>query len=245
MVRTKVPVCFFIENNHYAVSTTPEEATGEPRLSARGLGFAIPSWRVDGMDPVAVYLAMEQALALMRAGGGPTLIEADVYRYFHQNGPFPGSAFGYRTKDEEQGWRERDPLIRVAAHLVRRGVLREDDVAQLWSRSKQVMSEVDRTMQTFEKLRRLLAGESLYGGGVALRDFTHTVPASMVALQDLRLVEPMMRRLIERSANPPGQAPPPTTGTGGLTTAAARGVGLTMGFLAAGGLLLGLICFAG
>ena len=85
------------------------------------------------------------------------------------------------------------------------------------ARSKLVMSEVDRTMQTFEKLRRLLAGESLFGGGGgALRDFTHTVPASMVALQDLRLVEPMMRRLIERSANPPGQAPPPTTGTGGL-----------------------------
>ena len=138
----KVPVCFFIENNHYAVSTTPEEATGEPRLSARGLGFAIPSWRVDGMDPVAVYLAMEQAVAHMRAGGGPTLIEADVYRYFHQNGPFPGSAFGYRTKDEEQGWRERDPLIRVAANLVRRGLLREDEVAQLWSRCKQVMGEI-------------------------------------------------------------------------------------------------------
>jgi 2-oxoisovalerate dehydrogenase E1 component len=138
----KVPVCFFIENNHYAVSTTPEEATGEPRLSARGLGFAIPSWRVDGMDPLAVHLAMEEAVAHMRAGGGPTLIEVDVYRYFHQNGPFPGSAFGYRTKDEEKGYRERDPLIRVAAHLVRRGLLSEDAVADLWSKSKQVMKDI-------------------------------------------------------------------------------------------------------
>lgn len=138
----KVPVCFFVENNHYAVSTTPEEATGEPRLSARGLGFAIPSWRVDGMDPLAVHLAMEEAVAHMRAGGGPTLIEVDVYRYFHQNGPFPGSAFGYRTKDEEKGWRERDPLIRVAASLVRRGLLSEDDVAGLWSKSKKIMKEI-------------------------------------------------------------------------------------------------------
>ena len=46
----------------------------------------------------------------MRAGSGPTIIEAEVYRYFHQNGPFPGSAFGYRTKDEEKPWRARDPL---------------------------------------------------------------------------------------------------------------------------------------
>ena len=139
-----VPVCFFVENNHYAVSTTPEEATGEPRLSARGLGFAIPSWRVDGMDPLAVHLAMEEAVAHMRAGRGPTLIEADVYRYFHQNGPFPGSAFGYRTKDEEKGYRERDPLIRVAAHLVRRGLLTEQAVADLWSRSKATMREISK-----------------------------------------------------------------------------------------------------
>jgi 2-oxoisovalerate dehydrogenase E1 component len=138
----QVPVCFFIENNHYAVSTTPEEATGEPRLSARGLGFAIPSWRVDGMDPLAVHLAMEEAVTHMRAGGGPTLIEADVYRYFHQNGPFPGSAFGYRTKEEEKGWRERDPLIRVAANLVRRELLGEDDIAQLWAKSKKIMKDI-------------------------------------------------------------------------------------------------------
>lgn len=142
----KLPVCFFIENNHYAVSTTPEEATGEPRLSGRGLGFAIPSWRVDGMDPLAVYLAMREALTVMRSGGGPTLIEVDVYRYFHQNGPFPGSAFGYRTKEEEKSWRERDPLIRVAAHLVRRGMLTEDEVAALWARCKQIMEEISGSM---------------------------------------------------------------------------------------------------
>ena len=138
----KLPVCFFVENNHYAVSTTPEEATGEPRLSARGLGFGIPSWKVDGMDPLAVHLAMAEALEVMRSGGGPTLIEADVYRYFHQNGPFPGSAFGYREKSEEQAYRERDPLIRVAAHLVRRGTLSDDDVAALWARCKDTMSEI-------------------------------------------------------------------------------------------------------
>ncbi|MGB3827908.1 MAG: thiamine pyrophosphate-dependent enzyme [Ornithinimicrobium sp.] len=138
----KVPVCFFIENNHYAVSTTPEEATGEPRLSGRGLGFGIPSWRVDGMDPLAVYLAMQQALEIMRSGGGPTLIEVDVYRYYHQNGPFPGSAFGYRTKEEETSWRERDPLIRVGAQLVIRGLLTEDELAALWKRAKKTMQDI-------------------------------------------------------------------------------------------------------
>lgn len=138
----KLPVCFFIENNRYAVSTTVEEATGEHRLCARGLGFAIPSWRVDGMDPLAVHLAMTEALMVMRSGNGPTIIEAEVYRYFHQNGPFPGSAFGYRTKDEEHAWRERDPLIRVAAHAVRRGIASENDIALLWSNVKRVLREI-------------------------------------------------------------------------------------------------------
>ena len=142
----KVPICFFVENNHYAVSTTPEEATGEPRLSARGIGFGIPSWRVDGMDPLAVHLAMEQANEIMRSGGGPTIIEADVYRYFHQNGPFPGSAFGYRTKDEEKVYRDRDPLARVATNLVRRGILTEQEVTDLWSRCKAIMQEIAGSM---------------------------------------------------------------------------------------------------
>ena len=51
------------------------------------------------------------------------MIEADTYRYFHQNGPFPGSAFRYRTREEEAEWRRRDPIDQVAGHLVRRGLL--------------------------------------------------------------------------------------------------------------------------
>jgi len=119
----RLPVCFFIENNQYAVATTVAEATGEPRLSARGPGFGVASWQVDGMDPLAVHLATREAVAHMRAGRGPTLIEAETYRYFHQNGPFPGSAFRYRTKQEEAQWRARDPIDQVAGHLERRGLL--------------------------------------------------------------------------------------------------------------------------
>jgi 2-oxoisovalerate dehydrogenase E1 component len=142
----RLPVCFFIENNRYAVSTTVEEATGEPRLSARGLGFNIASWKVDGMDPLAVHLAMAEAVAHMRAGNGPTMIEADTYRYFHQNGPFPGSAFGYRSKEEEAAWRARDPIAQVAGHLVRRGLLTQEEIDSSVVRAKQVMAETGDTL---------------------------------------------------------------------------------------------------
>jgi 2-oxoisovalerate dehydrogenase E1 component len=137
----KLPICFFIENNSYAVSTTVEEATGEPRLSARALGFGIPAWRVDGMDPLAVHLAMQRAEQTLRTGGGPVVIEALVYRYFHQNGPFPGSAFGYRTKEEEAAWRARDPLDRVAAEMTRLGLIDEAALASVRSQAQEAMRQ--------------------------------------------------------------------------------------------------------
>jgi len=138
----KIPVCFFVENNQYAVSTHVNESTAEPRLSARALGFNMPSWKVDGMNPLAVYLAMNEALAHMRAGRGPAMIEADVYRYFHQNGAFPGSAFGYRSKEEERAWRERDPIDQVAIHVQRRGLMTADQIANALHHAKGVMREL-------------------------------------------------------------------------------------------------------
>jgi 2-oxoisovalerate dehydrogenase E1 component len=138
----KLPVCFFIENNGYAVSTTVAEATGEPRLSARALGFGIPAWQVDGMDPLAVHLVMERAAARLRAGEGPVVVEALVYRFFHQNGPYPGSAFGYRTKEEEASWRDRDPVERVAAEMTRLGLIDEAGVAAVRAQAVAAMREV-------------------------------------------------------------------------------------------------------
>lgn len=134
-----LPICFFCENNLYAVSTHIEESTAETRLSARGLGFGIPSWRVDGMDPLAVHLAMQAAAKHMRAGLGPTLIEASCYRYYHQSGPLPGSAFGYRTKDEEVEWRKRDSLDLVGRHMIERCLIDKNQLNQLRIRAEDAM----------------------------------------------------------------------------------------------------------
>lgn len=138
----KLPVCFFIENNQYAVATPVSASTAEPRLSGRGLGFNIPAWHVDGMDPLAVHLAMAEALDHMRAGNGPTIIEADVYRYFHQNGPYPGSAFGYRDKAEEQAWRERDPIALLSRQVIRRGIATEDEITANAAGADEAMREI-------------------------------------------------------------------------------------------------------
>jgi 2-oxoisovalerate dehydrogenase E1 component len=137
----KLPLTFFIENNLYAVSTTVAEATGEPRLSARGLGFDIPAWRVDGMDPLAVHLAMKEAEEILRSGGGPAVIEVEVYRFFHQNGPYPGSAFGYRTKEEEAAWRARDPLTRVGAEMKTLGLIDDAGLLDVRAQAQQAMQD--------------------------------------------------------------------------------------------------------
>ncbi|MBN9605151.1 MAG: hypothetical protein J0G30_00885 [Actinomycetales bacterium] len=135
----QLPVAYFIENNLYAVATRSDEISADPRFSVRGQGFSIPSWRVDGMDPLAVHLATERALDRMRSGEGPAVIEAEVYRFFHQNGPYPGSAFGYRTKEEEGQWRARDPLERVASEMLALGHLDDAVVAGVREQAQEAM----------------------------------------------------------------------------------------------------------
>lgn len=153
----KLPVCFFIENNRYAVSTHVDEVTAEPRLSSRGLAFGIPAFKVDGMDSIAVQLACEAANDIMRNDGGPTIIEADVYRYFHQNGPLPGSAFGYRSKDEEAEWRGRDPLDALAARLQERQAIGEEAVAALRARCVDLMDEIaSELIETHDGKKRII-----------------------------------------------------------------------------------------
>ena len=137
-----LPICFFIENNQIAVATTPAESTRETRLSARGSAYGIPAYRVDGMDPLAVAIAMDKAVKIMRSGQGPVILEAECYRYFHQNGPLPGSAFGYRTKEEEDAWRKRDPIERVAREMIERDLLTNEEDSMIRNRSVETMRQV-------------------------------------------------------------------------------------------------------
>ena len=139
----KLPVCFFIENNRYAVSTTVDEATGEPRLSGRGPGLR--HRQLEGRRHGPARGPPRDAGGGRRTCGrarGPTLVEADTYRFFHQNGAFPGSAFGYRSKEEEQEWRERDPLARPPTISTGAACSTGPSSRTSVSRAKQVLEEV-------------------------------------------------------------------------------------------------------
>ncbi len=127
----RLPVIFFIENNLYGVATHISDVTRETRLSSRGAMLGITSFECDGMDVVAVHRAMTEALRVIRDEGGPVVIEAMCYRHFHQSGSRNGSDFGYRSKEEEASWRERDPVARAEARLTALGHLTPKDFAHI------------------------------------------------------------------------------------------------------------------
>ncbi|MFZ2157520.1 MAG: thiamine pyrophosphate-dependent enzyme [Bradyrhizobium sp.] len=118
-----LPLIFFLENNHYAVSMSVEQSTREQVLLTRPMAHGIPSIRVDGMNPLAVWLGTRWAHRQILENGGPVFVEAVVYRYYHQSRPFPGSAFGYRTKEEEDVWRARDPIEFIQREFPARKIL--------------------------------------------------------------------------------------------------------------------------
>lgn len=124
----RLPLMFFLENNRYAVSMSIEQSTFQTQLLTRPQAHGIPSVCVDGMNPFAVWLAARWAQEHIQSQGGPAFIQADVYRYYHQSSSVPGSAFGYRTRDEEEQWREKDPWLHLKRELIARNIL---DEAQL------------------------------------------------------------------------------------------------------------------
>ncbi|HEX3384664.1 MAG TPA: pyruvate dehydrogenase (acetyl-transferring) E1 component subunit alpha, partial [Mucilaginibacter sp.] len=93
----KLPVIFICENNGYAMGTSVERTTIQPDIYKLGLPYDIPSSPVDGMDPVAVHNAMDEAVQRARAGEGPTFLEMRTYRYKGHSMSDPQK---YRTKEE-------------------------------------------------------------------------------------------------------------------------------------------------
>ena len=104
----KLPVIFCCENNGYAESSPVEYALSASNVSDRAAGYNMPGFNVDGMDVFAVYDAAQQAVARARAGDGPTLLECRTYRYYGHT--VFDNPLSYRTREEEEHWRGRDPL---------------------------------------------------------------------------------------------------------------------------------------
>ena len=110
-----LPVVFFCQNNGWAISLPTDKQVAGGSVAARAAGYAMPGVRIDGNDVLAVYDAVQDALARARSGGGATVIEAMTYRAGpHSTSDDPGR---YRTLAEEQSWLSRHPVTRTERQL--------------------------------------------------------------------------------------------------------------------------------
>jgi TPP-dependent pyruvate/acetoin dehydrogenase alpha subunit len=112
----KLPVIFVCENNGYATTMATAGAVAGD-AAGRAAAFALPSVTVDGMDVLAVRAATADAVTAARAGQGPTLIEAMTYRYGPHHTIEQRVRLSYRTEEEIERWRQRDPLDKLGAVL--------------------------------------------------------------------------------------------------------------------------------
>ena len=135
----KLPLICFIENNLYAVATKVQEASAVQDLSVRAAAYDMDGYIVDGSDPVAIYRLVSHVAGGLRGGGRPAMIEAKCYRRFHHAGDVPGSAFRYRSREEEAEYAGRE-VTRVLPEAVQEaGILSADAVAHIRRSSEQAV----------------------------------------------------------------------------------------------------------
>lgn len=119
----KLPVIFFCQNNGYAISVRQDMQMAVEDVADRAAGYGFPGVVVDGMDPLAVYGVMQEAVARARRGEGPTLVEAKVYRFQPHSSDDDDRT--YRRREEVEEWRQRDGLPRFRDYLMGLGLLTE------------------------------------------------------------------------------------------------------------------------
>ncbi|MFN8524187.1 MAG: thiamine pyrophosphate-dependent dehydrogenase E1 component subunit alpha [Chloroflexota bacterium] len=137
----KLPVIFFCENNGYASTTAISTASAVSRLADRAAGYGMPGFTVDGNDVEAVYAVVRDAVAAARGGRGPAMIEALTYR---MRGHYVGDPQLYRTTDEVEAQKARDPILTQRRRLLNEGTV---TLAQLDEMHRQVEQELEAAVE--------------------------------------------------------------------------------------------------
>ncbi len=133
----KLPVLFVCENNLYAMGVPLADAESETEVFRKAQAYRMPAAQVDGMDPVQVEAAAHRAVEHVRAGQGPYFLECRTYR-FRAHSMFDAQA--YRTRDEVQAWRERDPIESLQAWMQANHLATAQDIQAIQAG---VVAEID------------------------------------------------------------------------------------------------------
>jgi pyruvate dehydrogenase E1 component alpha subunit len=134
----KTPVIFVIENNGYAMGTAVKRSSNVDDLSTLGESYDMPSFTIDGMNVEAVHEAVTEAANRARKGDGPTLLEMRTYRYKGHSMSDPQK---YRTKEEVEEYKQRDPVEQVLATIRDNKILTEEEIEAIIAKVKTQVSD--------------------------------------------------------------------------------------------------------
>jgi pyruvate dehydrogenase E1 component alpha subunit len=132
----KLPILFVVENNKWAIGMDHNRATSDPEIWRKAAAFGMAGEEVDGMDVLAVRGAAQRAIERARAGEGPTLLECLTYRFRGHSLADPDEL---RAEAEKEFWAQRDPIKRLAAHLIEHNLANADELKAI---DKEVDAEV-------------------------------------------------------------------------------------------------------
>ncbi|PLX79639.1 MAG: pyruvate dehydrogenase (acetyl-transferring) E1 component subunit alpha [Desulfuromonas sp.] len=134
----RVPVVFVCENNGYGIGTSVERASAVQQLYKKSCAYETHGMKVDGMDVLAVYSGVREAVERARHGGGPTYIEAITYRFRGHSISDPGT---YRSEQEKKIWRDRDPIPKLGNFLVETGLVSADALKKIDTEEQELIRQ--------------------------------------------------------------------------------------------------------
>jgi pyruvate dehydrogenase E1 component alpha subunit len=135
----KLPVIFYSINNFYGISTPIKNVINVDYNYQRASAYGIPGHFIeDGNDVVAVYEKMQEAVEYVRNGNGPVLVESVTYRWFGHSTSDPGK---YRTKEEVDSWKKKDPILKFRSYLVDNNLATAQELDELDVHSKTAVED--------------------------------------------------------------------------------------------------------
>jgi 2-oxoisovalerate dehydrogenase E1 component alpha subunit len=129
----RLPFICLVQNNVYAISVPQEKQMAVSNVADRAAAFGMPGVVVDGNDALAVYAVMKEAVDRARSGGGPTLVEAKTYRIVPHSSDDDDRS--YRSRDEVEQWKKRDPIALLRGSLEQHGYVTAASLAELDARA--------------------------------------------------------------------------------------------------------------
>ena len=147
----QVPAIFVCQNNHWAISIPVTKQTRSRTIAQKALAYGIPGIQIDGNDILAAYVAGQEALERARSGEGPTLIECVTYRLtVHTTADDPRR---YRSDEEVEDWKKRDPIPRFQKYLVEKKLLSADKIEAIQTEVRdEIQTAVDNAEEQMQKM---------------------------------------------------------------------------------------------